>query len=145
MANDTMAKLQEGMEQSVLNCTAVRTQWESIKEELKQADILCLSETRLTKTGQQHFEGLLAAAGFRVVWGAPKKRKRFGSRVTPGGWQLQSGIISPSRELQCLRTANSTMTEHGWYTPLWARAPSAYAWYARMGTPMPPQMRVREP
>ena len=65
------------------NCTSLNSQLEAVLH--LDADILGLSEVRLTAAGQRQHEALLEQRGYRVAWGAPCRRKRFGSKVQHGG------------------------------------------------------------
>ena len=121
-----------------LNCTALRTQWESVKETALDADILCLGEIRLTKAGQKHFDGLFRTIGCTVAWGAPKCRKRFGSRVPPGGLPLRHGRTSVFNVcLFPLKLSKLISMRVGWCTLQPRLAMCACISSVLMGTHMP--------
>ena len=44
-----------------------------------------LGETRLSEAGQRQMEVHLRDKGYKVAWGAPCCRKRFSSKIQPGG------------------------------------------------------------
>ena len=65
------------------NCSSLNTQLKGVMK--TQGDIIGLSEARLTAAGQRHMDIKLREQGYTALWGAPKVRKRFNSRVPPGG------------------------------------------------------------
>ena len=65
------------------NCTSLRTQFEEVVA--LPGTIKTISETRLPEAAQKQYGAMLADKHHQVIWGAPCRRKRFGSRVSPGG------------------------------------------------------------
>ena len=79
----------------VSNCSSLQTQLQAVLA--LDADIIVLSEHRLTAANQRLFDGFLLKSGYVVAWGAPCKRRRFGGEGQTW-WRGGAGEKAPHRQ-----------------------------------------------
>ena len=78
-----------------LNCTSARRQFHRIMA--LGADVICLTEVRLTGRDQSQYKEFFKEKGYSVLWGAPRPRNQFNGPVKAGGVAIltkdESGIV----------------------------------------------------